>query len=156
MNQPKDSPSSTSDSWKSSISEILKRCFPRRLNKRLNQPTGKAQEYPLGLSMDQLDSLRHLQSTPGWRQWQAVLGELYANELGRLVGGLKHEEYLVVSGRIQTLETVYSLIETLDRQARAIDDHKPDTRATERAIQTARDLAFAGSVWWNPSRKQQP
>ena len=154
LNQPKDSPNSTSDSSKYSISEILKRCFPRRLKRNQSQARTDPHPYPLNLSTDQLDSLRRLQSTPGWRQWQAVLEELYKNELARLVGGLEHKEYLVVSGRVQALETVYSLIDTLDRQAREIDEHKPDTRATERQIRTQRDLAFAGSVWWDPSRRK--
>ena len=77
---------------------------------------------------------------------------MYSQELGLLVSGLKHRESLIVTGRIQALEKIYSLIDNLDKAARAIDEHKPDTRATEERIKTQRDLAFAGSVWWNPSR----
>jgi hypothetical protein len=110
-------------------------------------------KYPLGRSSDQLASLRQLRSNPLWQQWESVLEELHKQESSRLVGGLKHDEYLVVTGRVQSLETVYSLIETLDRQAREIDEHSSKRRDAERdtnaSIAARRDLAFSGSNWWN-------
>lgn len=74
---------------------------------------------------------------------------LYRNETARLVGGLPHDEYLVVSGRVQSLETVYQLIETLDQAEKQINEHK---RPTGKPDTTRNDLAFAGSHWFDLSR----
>jgi hypothetical protein len=78
------------------------------------------------------------------------LETLYKNETTRLVSGLKHRDYLRCSSRVETLETVYNLIETLDLQARAIDEHR-STAANDNANRTAvqRALAFSGSAYWN-------
>jgi hypothetical protein len=73
---------------------------------------------------------------------------LVDQEAARIAGGLDHDKYLVVSGRIQSLETVYSLIDTLDKTAREIDEHRSKSGDAKRDADTRRDLNFAGSPYW--------
>ena len=147
MSQHKDWSSSVRDFWNNTTSEIQSKCFQMRLWRK-DKP--KEQASPLGLSTDQLDSLRQLRSTQGWRHWEQALEALYKNETARLVGGLPHDEYLVVSGRVQTLETIYNLIDTLETQERHLNEHKRKPRTADPAH---RALAFSGSPWYGLTSK---
>src|SRR5687767_11581516 len=67
--------------------------------------------YPLGLTGEQVASLRALRSTPAWRHYSAALSQLYEAEAGKLISGLAHDPYLIVSGRVQAYEHALTLID---------------------------------------------
>jgi hypothetical protein len=54
---------------------------------------------------------------------------------------------------MQALETVYQLIDTLDKQASELNEHRSRTatakRDTDERIRTQRNLALAGSPWFS-------
>lgn len=82
---------------------------------------------------------------------------LYSHELAKLVSGLEHKEYLKAAGRVEALETMYHLIDTLDQTERQLNEHRSRAtdakRDTDQRIRTQRDLALAGSPWFDIARK---
>lgn len=82
---------------------------------------------------------------------------VHSQELSRLVGGLPHDEYLKETGRVQMVEMLFNLIENLDKVERELNEHRSraaDTkRHTDERARTQRDLALAGSPWFDIARK---
>jgi hypothetical protein len=129
-----------------SIASFLRRLLSPRPSKPQQAPA-----YPLGLSQDQVDSLRQLRSIPQWRSYSEALQAVCESDMARLLSGLPHDQYLLTCGRIQSRMESLTLLDTLDQKAREIDEHSRPAPEP-----TFRDLPFVGSVWWDAHRKRAP
>lgn len=114
----------------------------------------QAVPYPLGLSQDQVDSLRSLRSTPQWRSYSEALAAVSERELGRIVRGLPHDEYLIACGRFQAVEAFLTVIDHVDQKAREMDEHRAPAVSQRTADTDRTNLTFAGSPFWDAVRKR--
>ena len=133
-----------------SLKDVLASALSRLLRKRPSAPTPGEVQYPLGLSRDQVDSLRKLASTPQWRSLSEALQAVCENEMARIIKGLPQDEYQLKCGRVQALMDVLTLPETIDLKAQELDDHARQPDATPSG---KRNLTFFGSPYFSPSRK---
>jgi hypothetical protein len=126
------------------IASFLKRLLsPRRSQPR----SSEGPVYPLGLNQEQVASLRKLGSTPQWQTYTEALTAVCEREMGLVLSGLPHDQYLLKVGRIQALTEVITLPTTIDLKAKEIDEHRstaPDPARRERS-----DLAFYGSDYYS-------
>jgi len=139
-------------------SETLRQFFRSRAQqaRKLVQPNPNPRvgpkapaSYPLGLTADQVQSLRQLQSTPQWRTYTEALSRVYELECGTVFRKLSHENYLHQIGICHGLESALGLIQTIDTQARSIDDHTSDRPAPKPP-----GLAFVGGNWYDLATKR--
>ena len=130
--------------------DVIESFLTRLRRKQPSPPPSKGEvQYPLGLTKDQVASLRLLSSTPQWRTFTEALQAVCENEIARLIKGLSQDEYQLKCGRIQALMDVLTLPETIDLKAKELDDH---ARQSDAPPSGKRDLTFFGSPFWSPSR----
>ena len=129
------------------IKTVLSRILHRKA--RPSRPQPGVVQYPLGLSADQVASLRQLSSTPQWRSLSEALEAVCEREMQAILGGLPQEQYQLKCGKVQALMDVLTLPETIDLKAQELDDH---ARRTTDVAPGKRNLTFFGSPLWSPSR----
>ena len=135
------------------------RKFFRFRIKRLSQPTERPHSkeplsYPLGLSQDQVEALRSLRETSSWRHFLVALERVYEQQLGSLLSGAPHDNYLFQAGVCHALERAATLIDDLSAKARDIDAWNAARAAGERNTNDAALPAVFGSPYFNEWRRR--
>jgi hypothetical protein len=151
-------------------SEMLKRFFRFQLKPKSKPSSPKTPlpssgdkvpwEAPLGLSQGAVEQLRHLESTPAWRHYQAALQAAFEIEATRLHSGLAHDEYLKCCGITHGLRAAYTLVPNIldyvEARERKQDDIARNARERTESAAAFTDLAFAGGPWWRHAQRPDP
>lgn len=111
----------------------------------------KDQPLPFGLSQGEINSLKALQSEPGWAVFRDLLRDVAEYNGSHLLKCKDHSEIRERQGFINALRYTIDIISTIAAEAERREDDK--RRKHERETDGLDRRAFIGSAYYDTARK---
>lgn len=131
----------TSRTWRPTLQRILRSLAPH--------PFRNLEEYPLGLSKAQVDSLRQLVGHPLWKTYSLLLESVGEQLLNEITRGMPHEQYLAKCGELKMLERLIELPHVILDKVTKLEDRKDARTKSHADADAARANTFVSTPFWN-------
>lgn len=109
-------------------------------------------ELPLGLTAQDIDSLKALRVSPHWKHFTTALERLGEQQAAELASGLPHDKYLFASGAFTALRRVYTLADDLIAAAAHLKEHSNARDAKHADLNARHAASFVNSPWYEQWR----
>ena len=104
----------------------------------------------MGLSPDQVDSLRQLVGHPTYKTYSKLLESVGETLLRELTTGLPHEQYLAKCGEYVMLERLIELPHVILDKVAKLEDHKNARQQSIADAEFQRSRTFISTPFWEP------
>lgn len=113
------------------------------------RPQDQASGLPWGLTAQEIQALRVLESTPSWPHFLRVLERVAEVQASELASGLSHDRYLFACGALSAYRRAYTLVPDLIETATRLENAtNARQRSAARAVLDA-PSPFVNSAWWD-------
>ena len=121
----------------------------QRILKGWGHKTPPDRQYPMGLTADQVDSLRQLLAHPSWKVYSVLLERVGEHLLTEMMRGVAHEQYLATCGELKMLERLIELPQVILNKVTEMGDREDARQRISATAAEDRANAFVNTPFWD-------